>query len=219
MFMKAFTAAAMALAAALTLASPALADPTVINFDVDAMGNPIAANTPITTQYAAWGVTFLGVENGQPVNVNAAPDPDLVPAPSSPNVMTNCANALSFCNGNRADLVQISFASPVSNISLMLDSLGGQSVTFNLYDALNNLLETQTVTSGNSSYVPVNFASSGVSRIDGLQPDDGWAWAFDNLTFNGSAVPEPSTWAMMLLGFGGIGLTMRRRQPTLAQVA
>jgi hypothetical protein len=34
------------------------------------------------------------------------------------------------------------------------------------------------------------------------------------------AVPEPGTWAMMLLGFGAIGLTIRRRQrPALAQVA
>jgi hypothetical protein len=36
-----------------------------------------------------------------------------------------------------------------------------------------------------------------------------------------SAVPEAGTWAMMLLGFGAIGLTIRgrRRQPVLAQVA
>jgi len=33
-------------------------------------------------------------------------------------------------------------------------------------------------------------------------------------------VPEPATWAMMLLGFAGIGLTMRsRRRPVIAQVA
>ena len=35
-----------------------------------------------------------------------------------------------------------------------------------------------------------------------------------------AAVPEPSTWAMMLLGFGGIGFAMRRRRrPALAQIA
>jgi hypothetical protein len=35
-------------------------------------------------------------------------------------------------------------------------------------------------------------------------------------------VPEPATWAMMLLGFGGIGMAMRRsnkRKPALMQVA
>lgn len=45
------------------------------------------------------------------------------------------------------------------------------------------------------------------------------------MTFNGvdtPAVPEPATWAMMLLGFGGIGMAMRRRRRTsnaLMQVA
>ena len=35
------------------------------------------------------------------------------------------------------------------------------------------------------------------------------------------SVPEPATWAMMLLGFGGIGMAMRRRRPhaALMQVA
>ena len=33
-------------------------------------------------------------------------------------------------------------------------------------------------------------------------------------------VPEPATWALMLLGFGGIGFAMRRRRnPVLAQLA
>ncbi|QIK79897.1 PEP-CTERM sorting domain-containing protein [Sphingomonas piscis] len=36
-----------------------------------------------------------------------------------------------------------------------------------------------------------------------------------------AAVPEPSTWAMMLVGFGGVGFSMRRRKVTyrLAQAA
>jgi hypothetical protein len=34
------------------------------------------------------------------------------------------------------------------------------------------------------------------------------------------AVPEPATWGMMLLGFAGMGLTLRRRRrPALAQIA
>jgi len=35
-----------------------------------------------------------------------------------------------------------------------------------------------------------------------------------------AAVPEPATWGMMLLGFGGIGMVMRRRRkPVLNQIA
>jgi hypothetical protein len=38
----------------------------------------------------------------------------------------------------------------------------------------------------------------------------------------GDPVPEPATWAMMLIGFGGIGMTMRarrRRSSTIPQIA
>lgn len=33
-----------------------------------------------------------------------------------------------------------------------------------------------------------------------------------NISFLGSAVPEPGTWMLMILGFGAVGFTMRRRQ-------
>ena len=38
------------------------------------------------------------------------------------------------------------------------------------------------------------------------------AFEVDNFAING--VPEPATWAMMLLGFGAIGFAMRRRKDT-----
>ena len=41
-----------------------------------------------------------------------------------------------------------------------------------------------------------------------------------NFNFAVAPVPEPATWAMMLLGFAGIGFAMRRsRKPVLAQLA
>jgi hypothetical protein len=40
------------------------------------------------------------------------------------------------------------------------------------------------------------------------------------INFNLAAVPEPATWGLMLLGFLGIGMAVRRsRSPVLAQVA
>ena len=35
-------------------------------------------------------------------------------------------------------------------------------------------------------------------------------------TLTGGGVPEPATWAMMILGMGGIGVTLRRRRSALA---
>lgn len=44
-------------------------------------------------------------------------------------------------------------------------------------------------------------------------------WAFDVLNVQAAtqigAVPEPATWAMMLAGFGAVGLGMRRRKPSV----
>lgn len=69
-----------------------------------------------------------------------------------------------------------------------------------------------------TSWLNASFASFG------LTPGD-YVYAFgqdatsDTFTVRvGSAVPEPSTWAMMLLGFGGIGIAVRRkRAPVLAR--
>jgi hypothetical protein len=38
-------------------------------------------------------------------------------------------------------------------------------------------------------------------------------------TLNIQTVPEPATWAMMIMGFGGLGAVMRRRRSLLSAVA
>jgi len=40
-------------------------------------------------------------------------------------------------------------------------------------------------------------------------------WSINNVIVTGG-VPEPATWAMMLMGFGGLGAVLRRRKAVLA---
>jgi hypothetical protein len=77
---------------------------------------------------------------------------------------------------------------------------------------------------GDSSVFSVNSASptlevfnwTGVKEIDINAQNPGFKTqvVFDNVVVNEiAAVPEPSTWAMMILGFAGIGaMTYRRRK-------
>lgn len=72
----------------------------------------------------------------------------------------------------------------------------------------NNNLDT-TFALGTFNFVggglttTLNITSSGVDNVDAI---------IDNIaiTTTAPAVPEPGTWALMLLGFGAVGYSMRR---------
>jgi hypothetical protein len=49
-----------------------------------------------------------------------------------------------------------------------------------------------------------------------LEPQTFDNFTIDNLSFGVSAVPEPSTWAMMILGFAGVGFMAYRRKIKMA---
>ena len=95
------------------------------------------------------------------------------------------------------------------------------AVTGQHYDTyLQALLAPGTYTVSVMAYS--NF-SAGPNLSDGFQGGGSFidvtgsqrtnAWAFDVLNVSSavvSGVPEPSTWAMMLIGFGAMGLVIRR---------
>jgi hypothetical protein len=69
------------------------------------------------------------------------------------------------------------------------------------------------VTGGTGRFLGATGAFEGVGTLDRTVPRP-----LNNLTFSGTldlpAIPEPSSWALMLVGFFGLGATLRRRRAT-----
>lgn len=77
------------------------------------------------------------------------------------------------------------------------------------------------VVNGNTSWSQINVgritANAGsVLRFAASGTSDSLGGYVDNISL--SAVPEPATWALMILGFGAVGGAMRRRQSVAAKV-
>jgi len=94
-------------------------------------------------------------------------------------------------------------------------------ISFNGF--LTNTLIAQYTTNPPDAgmFNPVNasFTANQAFRlriIDGSLDASGNDFAIDNISI--TAVPEPSTWAMMLLGFAGVGFMAYRRKSKAASV-
>jgi hypothetical protein len=75
----------------------------------------------------------------------------------------------------------------------------------------DNLGDSKVFLINDSTPTLESFGWAGVSTVylDAVSDGEGTQFVFDDLTVNGSAVPEPATWAMMLVGFGALGATLR----------
>lgn len=69
-------------------------------------------------------------------------------------------------------------------------------------------------TSGNQAFAGFTSATP-FTKVTINNTESGDVVYFDNIRF-GAAVPEPATWAMMLVGFAMVGAAVRRRRGTIA---
>ena len=113
---------------------------------------------------------------------------------------------------------------PNSTLTFFADTLDGQGAP----GTPGTLLES---VSGHALTDPDSFSGSRISPFDALAPfsmsesaalvlrADGSITGF-NQSMESTAVPEPSTWAMLALGFGGLALLAKRaRKDRLASLA
>lgn len=184
-----------------------------IDFETAPGGAVITAEVGLTTQYSSLGVVFSATENGSAV----------IPTIQSPAVFFGelAHSGINFANNqiagfgpsdifNRADVFTMTFLGLASGVSFYVDPNGDATPVFNAYAADNTLLETITVTA--NDWHLYSFASSGIARIEGIQPTDSWNYGVDDLTFTLSSVPAPGTLALLGVGLVGLPAWRRRRQ-------
>ncbi len=122
------------------------------------------------------------------------------------------------------------FSSLVSSVSIRGIDVGEAGVRIDAFDAGDNLLGFDTFFGpgiGVGTFADISVTANGITRFALYQPNQccGDGVLFDNLSFDSAvtaAVPEPGTWAMMLLGFGFVGGAMRsakRRQKVTVSYA
>ena len=114
----------------------------------------------------------------------------------------------------------VSGGGATSNASIFLTNLlTGQTASYNPLFVGNDNFTTASGDIQNSARLNFNFLSSlnfnanvdNTYRID-LTAGGNTVTSFAQL--GAGAVPEPTTWAMMLLGFGAMGVSFRRRRRT-----
>jgi len=148
--------------------------------------NPmLIANGSPTSNLTIWQESAIAVTNGGKYNFGA-------------DVMNVCCNA-NFHGSN----------SP-STIKFQVSADGGATWTDLVSHTTTPPADAGIIAPLSALYTATSSSIS-LRAINTINATSGNDFALDNLTF-ASAVPEPGTWAMLFLGFGAIGLMMRRRQ-------
>lgn len=118
----------------------------------------------------------------------------------------------SYYDNDQGNLQQISLAfdAPVEAFAF---NWGAADViwTLDLFSGAN-LLASYQLTPTFASNAKEYFGFTGTGITSATFSHVGGDWVFiDNLTYGAGAVPEPASWAMMIIGFGLVGAASRRR--------
>jgi hypothetical protein len=180
-----------------------------------------AGGTPDLAAVTSFNVSGSGASNALALNAGANPSSSSPEGGGVIQQFTTVGGTATF-SVNIADHWQSQSASAASIglFSVLLDGVLMDSHDFGIVTANPSgwrLLSTLDFTTALSA--GEHTLSLEVTRLfaPAINVDSEY---FDNVSLNvTSAVPEPSTWAMMILGFAGLGLMAYRRKSELSLIA
>ncbi|MEO7787052.1 MAG: PEPxxWA-CTERM sorting domain-containing protein [Sphingomicrobium sp.] len=172
---------------------------------------PAAATAIVVGQWYAFGFAGVGSTLASGGSVTPGTNPASIAAPEGPWTFTLTeTGALTvvdgFLSGDRFAITD--FGSAIGNTSVPVGDAGcGSDITL--------CLSSPSISKGVFALASGNHSISGTV----LSSPFSSGGAFFRVAAVAGAVPEPGTWAMMLVGFGLVGASVRRRNAVAVRFA
>ncbi|NJC04478.1 hypothetical protein GGQ97_000271 [Sphingomonas kaistensis] len=202
--MKKLTTLAAASALAVAVATPASAAITVqAGAGFVQPSENVLANTTMT------GTTVMGSTNQTSTAVSVT---------SNESITTSSSNGQSrfvAADGSALDQATISLTGGGTFTSAEFNLFNAAADTSSVTIFVNGIAQTFSLANGQNFF---GFSATGGDLITSIAFDTNGSGVADlrqvRLGGVAAAVPEPGTWALMLFGFGAVGVSMRRRRRT-----
>ena len=174
--------------------------------------------TPTETATFGATTTFTGagydgqditISSLQTLGVGTTTNTFTISTPTS-FISSTTINGLSI-TGLELDVGAFNASDNAVNVLLPISSYTATGTALYSTNSTIALTPTTQLLSGNTGYGFVEGVNSGTTAISGLNVRR-FTYSITYANAVTAAVPEPATWAMMILGMGAVGYAMRRRQ-------
>jgi len=177
------------------------------------MASPSTGYTVINTFDTTAGIDGSGfLIKTPPADSEGAPPANSIPA-GTPYLSVLGGGSATIDFGAAVNRFQFDWGSIDTYNTLTIDSTGPEKIIIPGGNFINAANGNQVSPGTNGLFTVWGDAGETFQSITLTSSSN--SFEIDNLAIGGAAVPEPATWAMMIMGLGGAGAMMRRRRLVL----